>query len=83
MHQHLPQKGFVARTVALTGRRAMKEASAEIINQAKDFVAFALARSLHQRRRAFARPGISQCPPLRKTGFVAKQSQRVSGARLS
>ena len=70
--QHLPQKLFVTRAVEFARRRTMKKPSAEIVNQAKDLVAFALASSFHERLYPRARPGARQRTPLRKTGFIAK-----------
>ena len=41
--QHLPQEGLITGGVKATGMGFVKESAREIINQAKDFVGFALA----------------------------------------
>ena len=77
LRQDRAQKLFVTRAVEFARCRTMKKPSTEIVNQAEDFVAFALARSLHQRLYPLARPSARQCPPLRKTGFIAKQQVKL------
>jgi hypothetical protein len=52
-----------------------KKASAKVINQSEYFVAFAFATGQHFRLLTAPRPGMSQRPPLRKTGFIAKEQQ--------
>jgi len=50
----------------------IKELPGKEINQAEGFVAFALTGGFDSRLLTFARPGITERPPLGKTSFIAE-----------
>ena len=67
------------RLVTFRGKAALdaliEQAPREILNGAKDFVAFALATGFDLGLLAAARPRVTQRAPLGKTGLILKQDQ--------
>lgn len=55
----------------------VKQAPGKIVDQAKDFVPFALAGGGNGRLLAAPRPGIGKSSPLGKRGFIAKEQPRA------
>src|SRR4029453_162789 len=75
LRQHTPEKGNVGGRVEATVLPLIKEVPREVIAQAKDLVAFALAGGLDFGLLAAPCPGVRERAPLRKTGFIAKQQE--------
>ena len=82
LFQHLFEKGDVAIGIKASLNALTEQAPTEKLNQSEYFVPFAFATGLHQGLLTGWRPGITERPPLRKTGFVAKQQQSLGGFRL-
>src|SRR3972149_6147537 len=82
LFQHLFEKGDVAIGIEASLHALIEQAPTKELNQSEHFVAFAFATGLHQGLVTDRRPGITERPPLRKTGFVAKEQPSLGGFRL-
>ena len=71
--QHIEQKRRVAFGIEPTLMRFVEKPAGEIVNQAKDFVAFALATGGDFGLLALGSPGIAERAPLGKAGFISKE----------
>ena len=81
LREHPREKGNIGSRVEAAFLPLIKEAPGEVLNQAKDLVAFPLARGFDLGLLAAPRPRLREGAPLREAGFIAKQQQGVFGAR--
>ena len=70
--QHLSQEGLITFSVELARVTFVEESARKVVDQAKDFVAFAQTAGFDGGLLPFTGPGITERPPLGKTGLVAK-----------
>ena len=75
LRQDTREKGNVGGGVEATVLPLIKEVPREVVDQAEDFIAFALATRLNLGLLAAPRPGIRERAPLRERRFIAKQQQ--------
>ena len=75
LREHIEQKCRIALRVEAPRLGFVEKLPGEIVNEAKDFVAFAFAAGGHLRLLAFGRPRVAQRAPLGKTGLIAKEQQ--------
>src|SRR4029450_12325853 len=73
--EHTPEKGTVRGGIETSFLPVRKETRGEVLHQAQDLIAFALARSLDLGLLATPRPGVRERAPLREAGFIAKEEQ--------
>src|SRR5918994_1757185 len=75
--QYTREKSNISGGVEAAFLPLIKETPGEVINQSKDFIAFALARGLDLGLLATARPGVGERAPLREGCFIAKEQQSL------
>src|SRR5215475_8647376 len=75
LRQDTREKGNVGGRVEATVLPLIKEVPREVVDQAEDFIAFALATRLYFGLLAAPRPSIRERAPLRERRFIAKQQQ--------
>jgi hypothetical protein len=75
--QDFSQKGGIAAAGEAFGLALPEEAPGDVVDQAKDFVAFAFTAGHDERLLAFGRPGVTERTPLGETGFIAEENQRT------
>src|SRR5215510_1125190 len=75
LRQDTPEKGNVSSGVEATVLPLIKEVPREVIDQAEDFIAFALTTRLDLGLLAAPRPRVRERAPLRERRFIAKQQQ--------
>ena len=83
LRQHIEQKRRIALRIEPTLMRFVEKPAGEIVDEAKDFVAFALATGGDFGLLAFGSPGIAERAPLGKAGFIAKEQQCLSLSGLA
>ncbi len=79
------QDGAQERLVTVRGKASLdaliEQASREILNGAKDLVAFAFATGFDLGLLAALGPRVTSCAPLGKTGLIFKQDQTLAALR--
>ena len=73
LREHIEQKCRITLRIEAPRMRFVEKLPGERVNEAKDFVAFALATGRHLRLLAFGSPRVTQRAPLGKTGLITKQ----------
>src|SRR5882724_12293520 len=79
LRQYTREKGDVRIRVEAPFLTLIPETAGEVLDQAEDFVAFALARCFDHWLVATSCPGVRERAPLGEGGFIPKQEQRGSG----
>src|SRR5215467_6302117 len=82
LRQHVEQKGHIALGVKPPLMPFVEKPSREIVDEAEHFVAFTLATGGHFGLLACGGPGVAQRAPLGKAGFIAKEQQGFTLARV-
>src|SRR4030067_372623 len=72
--QHVQQEGRIALGIETASLSLPKEATGDVVNQAKDFVGLALAAGLDHGLLPLERPGVTQGAPLSEARFVTEQN---------
>ena len=78
LRQHTREKGNVGGGVEAPILPLIKAVPSEVIDQAEDFIAFALATRLDLGLLAAPRPRVRERAPLRERRFIAKQQQGLA-----
>src|SRR5262249_11506123 len=78
LRQDTGEKGNVSGGVEAPILSLIKEVSRKVIDQAEDFIAFALATRFDLGLLAAARPRVRERAPLRERRFIAKQQQGLA-----
>src|SRR4029453_14866526 len=78
LRQHVEQKGRIAFRVKASCMSFVEKLAGEIVDQAKDLVAFAFAAGAHFGLFTCGCPRVAQRAPLGKAGFIAKEQESLT-----